>query len=200
MTLDPRPPRTIATNVDANPRTPGDGAEDETAIFDVETFAAEIDPVVAERDAHRHREIARSAAEISVGHDRSARERLAALHRARAAAAHHVHAVDRLQRANQHRGRRTLPLGDDVHQRVDAVVEIHVGVPGPSVHRRIAGGRTRRGVTRRIGFSDVGLDLDDRAAGDHAAAVVDENFPDQIAGDVESASVVETSGQLHKER
>ena len=49
----------------------------------------------------------------------------------------------------------------------------------------------------RIGFADVGLDFDDDAAGANAAAVVDEDLAEQIAGDVERRAIVERSGQFH---
>ena len=49
-------------------------------------------------------------------------------------------------------------------------------------------------MTSRIGLADVGLDLDDDAARAHAAAVVDEHQPEEIAGDVEGGAIVEGSG------
>jgi len=44
-----------------------------------------------------------------------------------------------------------------------------------------------------IRFADVRLDFDDRAAGDDAAAIVDEDLAEQIASDVERRSIVERS-------
>jgi len=52
-------------------------------------------------------------------------------------------------------------------------------------------------MTGRIGFADVGLDLDDDAARAHAASVVDEHEPEEIARDVERGTVVESAAELH---
>jgi hypothetical protein len=44
-------------------------------------------------------------------------------------------------------------------------------------------------VARRIGFADIGFHFDDDAARDDAAAIVDEHFPEKIAGHVERGPI-----------
>ena len=82
---------------------------------------------------------------------------------ARRAAAHQLDALERLERANQHRGRRSFRFGHRVHEIVNAVVQVDVGAAGRPVERRVAPRRAGRGVTGRIGLADVGLGLDDDA-------------------------------------
>jgi hypothetical protein len=48
-------------------------------------------------------------------------------------------------------------------------------------------------MTGRIGFTDVGLDFDDGAAGRHTSTTVHQDFPEQIARDVERRSIVESA-------
>ena len=48
-------------------------------------------------------------------------------------------------------------------------------------------------MTGRIGFTDVGLDFDDGAAGRHTPMAVHQDLPEQIARDVECRSIVESA-------
>ena len=77
---------------------------------------------------------------------------------------------------------------------VDAVVEIHIGVAGLAVHRRVPARGTGCRVTRRIVFADVRLDFNDGAAGSDAAPLVNEYLAQQIARDVQRGTLVEASG------
>jgi len=99
------------------------------------------------------------------------------LHRRAAAPSHHVDALERIERANQHRGRRSVRLGDDVHEIVNAVIEVDVRVTGDAVERLVAQRRAGRGMARGIGLPNVGLDLDDDAARAHAAPPMHEDLP-----------------------
>ena len=94
--------------------------------------------------------------------------------------------VKRLERANQHRRGRAVRLGHRVHQVVDAVIQVDVGDARRAVERRVARGRTRRGVAGGIGFADVGLGLDDdagRQAGRRVSCT--RTLPIRVARDVE---------------
>src|SRR4029077_20888190 len=71
-------------------------------------------------------------------------------------------------------------------------------VAGFAVHRRVPARGTGCRVTRRIVFADVRLHFDDGAAGSNAAPVVNEYLAQQIARDVESGTLVEPSGQDHR--
>ena len=112
---------------------------------------------------------------------------------AAAAPPHERDAVAGIERANQHRRGRALRLGHDVHQAVNAVVQIDVRVAGRTVQRCVAPRRPRRRMTGGIGLTDVRLDLDDDAAGADAAPPMHENLADQIARDVERRPIVETT-------
>ena len=139
----------------------------------------------------------------------SARDRLpgprhsaAARHRRRrlSTPAHQPLPLDRFERADQHRGRRALRLGDRVHEVVDAVVQIDVGKAGWPVQRRVPERRSGRGMAGRVGLADVGLGLDDHARGDAASGLVHQHLPDQIRGDGEGGARVEVARQRHSAR
>ena len=68
---------------------------------------------------------------------------------------------------------------------------------GLTVERRVASCRARRGVARRIGFADVGLDFDDGSARLDAMAAMDEDLAQQIAGNVEGRTIVEGAEEFH---
>ena len=76
-----------------------------------------------------------------------------------------VNALDRIERANQHRRRRSFRFGHRVHQVVDAVVQIHIRAAGRTVERLVSARRPGRGMTGGIVFADVRLGLDDDAGG-----------------------------------
>ena len=67
-----------------------------------------------------------------------------------------------LERADEHRGRRTLGFGDGVDQIVNAVIQVDVRDSGLAVERSVSGGRAWCGVTRWIAFANIRFDLDDR--------------------------------------
>ena len=83
---------------------------------------------------------------------------------------------------------------------MNAVIQVDVRVARRPVQRRIPLGRTRRGMTGRIGLADVGLRFDDHAARQNAAAIVDQHLADEIAGDVERRTIVEGARQLAHDR
>ena len=195
MSCHPRAPRRISSHANPDSRSPRDQPNSDPAVLDIHTLAQQVDAILGQPDPHRHRQIAWAPTEIV----RAERGRTAAsppFHGARAAAPHDVDAVDRIQRANQHRGWRAGHFRHDVYETVDAVVQVDVDAAGAAIHRRIARRRTRGGVAGGIGFTDVGFDFDDDAAGANAAAVVDHHEPEQIAGDIESRPAVESSGRF----
>jgi hypothetical protein len=147
-------------HVDPDAWAPRDRSERQSAILEVQTRAEQIGVVLRQRDPQGFRQIARTSAEILIARDNAA------------PAAHHLEPVDRIERANQHRGRRSPRFGDDVHHPVDAVVQIHVGVSGGAVHRRVPWGWPGRRVARWIGLADVRLHFDDGAARADAAPIV----------------------------
>ncbi len=110
---------------------------------------------------------------------------------------HQRDAVERFERANQHRRRRLLRLGHDIHEWMDAVVQIHVGMSGRAVHRRIAFRGTWSGVAGGIGFADIRLDFDDDARGDAGARAVHEHFAEQVGRDHKRWPGVERAPQAH---
>ncbi len=120
-------------------------------------------------------------------------------HRARAPAPHRGDAVKRLERPDQHGPRRTSGFRDDVDERMDAVIEVDVGVSRWTIKRRVTFGRSRRSMTRRIGFADVRFDLDDDAARADAAPRVNKNLTDEIGGDLERRSIVEAATEFAHE-
>ena len=109
---------------------------------------------------------------------------------------HRRYTVERLERADQHRGRTSLLLGHDVDQPVNSVIQIDVRKARRTIERTVTSGRPRRGVARWIAFADVRLDFDDDAGGDGAAAVMDQDLTEQIAGDVQRRTIVKGSRQL----
>jgi hypothetical protein len=154
------------TNSDARP--PRDALRHDAAILDRQAARCEIEAVVLERDAQRLRQVARAAAEIALDIGTSAAS----------SACHQSDAVDRLQRANQHRRRRAFTLCDRVDQIVDPVVQIHVGEPRPPIKRLVAHRRAGRCVTGGIVFADVGLGLDDHSRRGTATRSMNQNLPE----------------------
>jgi hypothetical protein len=150
-------------DIDPDARAPFNRAEVEAAIFEVETRAEEVGPILGESDPHRLGQIAGAATQFVIARGHAAPP------------PHCLEPIKRRERANQHRRRQSLRLGDDVHHPVNAVVEVDVGVAGFAIHRRVPARGTWRRVTRWIVFADVGLDLDDGAAGSDAAPLVNEN-------------------------
>jgi hypothetical protein len=121
---DPRPPRNLVRG-----RQP--------SIFDVQPSSAQVGPVLGQRDPHRHREIAWTATEFMRRHLRFL-PRATAFHAPCATALHHVNPLERLERTNQHRGRRSNRLGHRVDQRMNAVIEVDVREARRTVERRVA--------------------------------------------------------------
>jgi hypothetical protein len=169
-------------DVDPDARAPFNRSDVESAIFEVETRAEEVGAILGESDPHGPGQIAGPATQLVIAGSHGA------------PAPHRLEPVDRRERANQHRRRRSFRLGHDVHHPVDAVVEIDIGVTGFAVHRRVPARGTGCRVTRRIVFADVRLDFDDGAAGSDAAPLVNEYLAQQIARDVQSGTIVERSG------
>ena len=171
----------LGPHVDPDAWAPLDRSDLNSAIFDVQARAEQVGIVLRQRDPHGFRQVAGTPAEILIASRRAA------------PAAHHPESFDRRERANQHGGRRPFRLRDDVHQPMNAVVEIDVGVPGLTIHRCVSTCGPWRSVTGRIVFPDVRLDFNDGAAGADASSLVNEHLAKQIARDVESRTVVERS-------
>jgi len=178
-------PLALRSNPDPDSRSPRDLVRRrQPAIFHVEARPAKICLVLGKRDPHRHRQISGATTQL-VRRELRLFPGSASLHAPRAPLSHHVHALERFQRAKQHGCRRSFCFGDSVDERMDAVIEVDVGEAGRPVERCVARRRSRRGMARGIRFTDVRFDFDDDAARADAAPVVHENFPDQIARDVE---------------
>ena len=129
--------------------------------------------VVLERDAERLCELARARAQVL--------EPLEA-----AALAHVLDALQRLERAEQHRRPHALGLGHGVEQRVDPVRAVHVGAPRRPEQRRRALGETDVGVAGGLGLV-VGLGLDDHAR----RVAVPHDAAEQRPGHLHHGAVVE---------
>jgi hypothetical protein len=104
-------------------------------------------------------------------------------------APHRVFALERLDGADEDRGRPADGLGHDVQAVVHPVDKVHVGDPRRPVHDRVPGGPAEAGVRRTVVFADVRLDLDDPAPSLQAVAI----FPDEVCteesrGDLERRS------------
>ena len=134
-----------------------------------------------QRQAHaeRLRELARPRAEIALGHRSTAHS-------------HQVHAVDRLERADEHRGPHPLLLAHRVEQRVDAVGEVDVG--------RARGAEQDVGAAREahVGVAGglvhvVALGLDDAPR----RLAVTQNAADQAAGHVVDRAGEEVAAEPH---
>ena len=148
--------------------------------------------ILREVDRERRREIAGAAAQAG----RVERRGRSAVD-ARAPAAHEVLPFERLERANEHRGGRSLVLGHRVHEIVHAVVEVDVRAARRTVERRVACRRSGRRMTRWIALADVGLGLDDHAGDSPAAHLVDEHLADQIFQDGERRAAVKNARKNH---
>src|SRR5712664_3524032 len=64
VSFDPRTPRMLGADSDADARSPRDVADAKTAIFHEESIPKEIEAVLRQRNPHRHRQIAGAAAEL----------------------------------------------------------------------------------------------------------------------------------------
>jgi hypothetical protein len=168
------------------------------SIFNEQPIADEIESVLRQRDAHCHRHVPWSTAQV-MSVQPAAVQRAAPFHGAGAPTAHDVDAVDRVERANQYRRGLAFSLSDDVHQVVDAVVQIDVREAGRPVEWRIPPRRSGCRVARGIGLADVGLDFHDGAAGRSPTVPVDEDFADEVARDIERRAVVKLARQLHSD-
>ena len=130
-------------------------------VDDEQPRPRQVQPVLIQRDPHRHRQIPRTTTELVIG-QRGRRPRSPALHRARPTASHDRNALERLERPDEHRGRRVLRFSDHVDEVVDAVVEVDVRETGRTIERSVAAGSARRRMAGRVGLANVRLDLDDR--------------------------------------
>ena len=164
MPFHPRAPRPFRANPDPDARSPRNRTDTNAALLDIQAIAQQVEPVVGERDPHRHRQIPRTAADLMLWQRGWIRQRLSSLHRPDTPATHQLDAVERIEHANQHGRRRPVRFGDDVDEAVDAVIQIDVRVARDAVQRFVTPCRSGSCMTGRIGFADVCLDLDDDAA------------------------------------
>src|SRR5204863_9092821 len=63
MIRDIRAPRMLGADVDADSRSPRDWPERDSAVLDEPAAADEIEPILRERDPHRQRQVAGTAAQ-----------------------------------------------------------------------------------------------------------------------------------------
>ena len=165
------------------------GRTQDPAVLDEQSIAEEIEPVLASVIPIAIVRLPGPRHSSCCGRSRPAPSRpfISRLRRRRMT----VDAVERIERADQHRRRRSVRLGHDVHQRVDAVVQIHVGMARSVRTAARCGGSARRRVAGGVGFADVGLDLNDDAAGPHTPGGRGRGPAEQVARDVESRPIVE---------
>jgi hypothetical protein len=104
---------------------------------------------------------------------------------------HQPHALNRLERADQHRGGVSLGLGHGVHEIVDAVVQVDVGKTRRAIERRIAARRPGSRVTRGIVLADIGFRFDDHPGGDAGRRAMHEDLAEELLGDDQGRTVVE---------
>src|SRR5882672_566872 len=139
------PPREADTRRYADPRRPFErGANPEHGVF------AKIRGIEARIDAERGRQSSGAAREIFE-------------FRTRTPPAHQSDAVDRYERADQHRGADPFAFGGNVQAMRRAIHEPDVGVAALHEERRVAFGAAAKGVTRRIA-DRVRFRLDDASA------------------------------------
>src|SRR5687768_12919262 len=95
MASDPAPPGSINGNPQPNSWPPGHWRADTIAVRDVQLARRQIEPVLRERDAERPCQIARATADSELIHVATG---------VRPSPQHQLEPLDRLERANQHRG------------------------------------------------------------------------------------------------
>src|SRR5436305_5406375 len=108
MTTYPRAPRRRGADPDTDPRSPGNLADGDAAIVEVQPIAKQVETILGERDAHRHRQVARTAAQVVNGKRFRIDESAPSFHCAHTPAAHHRNAFERIEGADQNRGRRAV--------------------------------------------------------------------------------------------
>ena len=102
MAGDADPPRMLGPHADADTWTPRERSKTDSPVLDEQPRAKQIDTVVGQRNPHRHREIAGTTAKL-VRRPLGTFDRPApALHLSRAAAAHHLDPLERIEGANEH--------------------------------------------------------------------------------------------------
>ena len=95
--------------------------------------------------------------------------------------AHRLDAVERLDGADEHGGRRAGRLGHHVEAVVHPVDKVHVGQARRPEHDPVACGLAEPGVRRPVVLADVRLDLDDPADAPPGRVVADQPRADQRA-------------------
>ena len=96
---------------------------------------------------------------------------------------HEFDALYRLHRADEHRSADAIGFGDDI-EAVARVDGVNVGPAGPTEHGGVALGPAACGVTGRIAFGQVGLDLDDAPNEASPAQCSHEQLAKQITGNL----------------
>lgn len=145
-----------------NPRTASDSIRFDVSRcggFDKEAaIGGQIEPVEASVDLERLADFRRTGTQIGRSQCRAAPGGLSMAH-------HGLKAFEGLKRPQQHGDRLAGFAADHVHAVVHAVREVHVGQPGPSVHRFVSRrAATAKGVRRFVLSAEVRLRLDDDAA------------------------------------
>ena len=137
----------------------------------------QVGAVELESDPQRLRELARPRAQVLDALDA-------------AALAHQLDPLDRLERADQHRGADALGLADRVQTRVDPVREVHVGTARRAEQDAGAVGQADERVGGGLGVV-IRLGLDDHPR----RALVREHASDQVLRHLHNRAVVEA--RLH---
>jgi hypothetical protein len=157
-------PRAFDAYPDSDSRPPHEIPDGNPSIFDEKAIARHVYAILRQRNPHRDRQVARSATEFGVL-QRPCLACRPAIEDPLSTPSHDVDAIQRVERTNQHRRGPTGSFGDHVYERVDAVVEIDVGVTRRTVQRLVSRGGSRGSMAGWIGFTDVRLDLYNHATG-----------------------------------
>ena len=193
MVPHPCPPAAIRPHADADAVAPDDRAHADAPIFYIEATPKKVAPILRQSNSHRDGQIAWTPAQPMLR--QRPRRRASPLHGAAAPPPHDIDAIQRIQRADEHGCRRTLCLRDDVHEGVDAVIEIDVRMSGSAIERGVSRRRSGRRMTGGVGFADIRFDFDDDAGRANAAAAVHEHGAKQVAGHVKRRAIVERASK-----
>lgn len=112
---------------------------------------------------------------------------------------HHIHSVQRLKRADQHRTPDAAGLGDRV-QAEPRMNRVDVCMSRRAEHRRIPPRRTAKRMTRRIVVGEIRLGLDNPPDHQSAACAPDHQLPQQLAGHRWDVAQVERTRQRRSKR
>jgi hypothetical protein len=182
----------LGADANADAGRPDDTGDSTAAAFDVESIATQVFSVVAQRNSHCARQITGPSAKRLVRNASGSRHTLSS---SRPSASHDLEPLYRLQGPNEHRRWRPLFLGHHVHQVMNPVIQIDVRKAWMSVQRLVALRGPGSGVASRIGFSNIGFNLDNGTGGEDGSVPMDEHLAKEVSSDFERGTVIESPRQ-----